>query len=325
MPMSDARNGTCRVAVLGGRSLRKPRVIEFPIAKGVVATADARSSPNALCTARSAATADVRWTSTLILISLVVIISMFTPASASASNIEVATPVCVRIPRPTTETLETSASWVTPEAPIAFGGGFGREQRLGQVAHGHGEADLRLPLLRDVLDDHVHDDVGLGDAVEDPMHDARPVGNAQDRDPALVMRERRTRDADAQPAGVAFGDDPGPLGVGERAPHVDRHAVFLGELDRPRVHHARPQAGKLEHLIVTDPVDLARLGNDPGIGGVDAVHIRIDLAGVGPENGGERNGGGVGAAPAEGRDVVVLIDALEAGDDDDLALVQAPG
>ncbi len=53
------------------------------------------------------------------MISLVVIIWRLIPAAASASNMAVATPVWVRIPIPTTETLATSASWVTPEAPIS--------------------------------------------------------------------------------------------------------------------------------------------------------------------------------------------------------------
>ena len=39
-------------------------------------------------------------------------------------------------------------------------------------------------------------------------------------------------------------------------------------------------------------------------------------------DGGQGDGRGVGAAAAERRDVVVLVDALEAGDDDDLALVE---
>jgi hypothetical protein len=70
-----------------------------------------------LCTVRKASAAEARSTSTLILISLVVIIWMLMPAWAKASNIVVATPVWVFMPRPTTETLATSGSWATPEAP----------------------------------------------------------------------------------------------------------------------------------------------------------------------------------------------------------------
>ena len=105
---------------------------------------------------------------------------------------------------------------------------------------------------------------------------------------------------------------------------------------RPRVHDARADAGQLEHLVVADGVDLARLGHEARVGGVDAVHVGVDLAvdidaaarAIGCRRGscfidrGQGDGGGVRAAAAERRDVVVLVDALEAGDDDDLALVQ---
>ena len=70
-------------------------------------------------------------------------------------------------------------------------------------------------------------------------------------------------------------------------------------------------------------VELLRLRHDAGIGGEDAVHVAVDLAHVGLERGGERDGGRVGAAAAERRDVAgVAVEALEAGDDDDRALVE---
>ena len=39
-------------------------------------------------------------------------------------------------------------------------------------------------------------------------------------------------------------------------------------------------------------------------------------------DGGERDGGRIGAAAAQGRDVAVRVAALEAGDDDDVAVVE---
>ena len=50
-------------------------------------------------------------------------------------------------------------------------------------------------------------------------------------------------------------------------------------------------------------MELARLGDDARVGGEDAVDVRVDLAGVRAERRGERDGGRVGAAAAERRDV----------------------
>ena len=62
--------------------------------------------------------------------------------------------------------------------------------------------------------------------------------------------------------------------------------------------------------------------HDARIGGVDAVDVGVDLADVGVQRGREGDGGGVGATAAERGDVLgVLGDALEAGDEDDLAVV----
>ena len=56
-------------------------------------------------------------TSTLILMSPVVIIFMLTPSAARAANIRSATPVCVRMPVPTTETLLTLLARRSSVAP----------------------------------------------------------------------------------------------------------------------------------------------------------------------------------------------------------------
>ena len=54
-----------------------------------------------------------------------------------------------------------------------------------------------------------------------------------------------------------------------------------------------------------------------------AVDVGVDLADVGLERGGQRDGGGVGSAAAERGDVLaVLADALEPRDEHDQALVE---
>ena len=85
-----------------------------------------------------------------------------------------------------------------------------------------------------------------------------------------------------------------------------------------------PGAGHLEHLVEVDPGELAGLRHDARVGREHAGHVGVDLARVGAERGGERHGGGVGAAPTEGRDLVLGRDTLEAGDDADLAVRRSP-
>ena len=199
---------------------------------------------------------------------------------------------------------------------------LGNFERLVKVVGRDGETDLGQAVGRDVLDDHVDDDLRPRDKAEHGPDDAGTVGDSGQRDPGLILGQGRAGDSRTEAAGIALGDDP-RAGIGTaRVADMDRHAVFLGELDRPRVHHPRAQAREFEHLIEADPVNFAGILHDTRIGRIDAIDIGINLASVGPEHGGEGDGGRVGTASAEGGDVVMFIHALEPGDDDDLALVE---
>ena len=65
-------------------------------------------------------------------------------------------------------------------------------------------------------------------------------------------------------------------------------------------------------------------GHDAGVGGVDTVDVGVDVAQVRLHRDGDGHRAGVGAAAAQRGDAVALgLDALEAGDDGDLALLEA--
>src|SRR4051812_8224374 len=78
------------------------------------------SSPNAVCSARTASSAYFSSMRQLTLISLVEMTRMFTPSSASTWNILAATPAWLRIPTPTMETFAIPSSWSTFPAPMAL-------------------------------------------------------------------------------------------------------------------------------------------------------------------------------------------------------------
>ena len=202
------------------------------------------------------------------------------------------------------------------------GSRLGRLERGPQIVLEHGERNVGDPVGADVLHDHVHRDRLGRDLGKNRQARARPVGHAQDRDAGFVLDQRRA--ADRLVGRLGQGGDHRARHVAETAADVDRHGEFLGELDRAVVHHAGPQAGQLEHLVVADLLDVPGLGQDAGIGRVDAVDVGVDFAGVGLQHGRQGHGRGVAAAAAQRGDVEVLVDALKAGGDDDLAFVQRP-
>ncbi len=153
---------------------------------------------------------------------------------------------------------------------------------------------------------------------------ARPVRHAVDGDLAFAPVVRDAGDDRLFHREVlhrAGHRGAGELGVG--AADVHRDVVAAGVLDAPQHEDLRPAGGELQHLLVGDGVQPPGVGDDPRVGGEDAVHVGVDLADVGVQRRRHRDRGGVRAAAAQGGDVLgVLADALEAGDDDDRALVQ---
>ena len=123
-----------------------------------------------------------------------------------------------------------------------------REGDVGEVGRGG----------RDVLDDHVEVDLGLGERVEDAGGLADLVGYADHGDLRLAPVVRDAGDDGCFHGGLLMGlvvdaaRDHGAVQLAERGPHVDRDVVAAGVLDAPQVQDLRAAGGQLEHLLVGD-------------------------------------------------------------------------
>ena len=173
---------------------------------------------------------------------------------------------------------------------------------------------------RDVLDDHVDADVLLGDGAEDLRAHTGAVLDPHEVHARLVLVVRHAGDDDVFER-LVLPLHPGAWSVGERAADVDRHAILHGNLHASDLKHLRAERRELEHLFVRDAINLPGRRADVRIGRVDAVDVGVDLAHPGAYGGSDGYGGRVGAAAPEGRDVAVVVDPLEPGDDGDLAVV----
>ena len=78
----------------------------------------------------------------------------------------------------------------------------------------------------------------------------------------------------------------------------------------------------MQHIGVVDAVKLFCARDETRIGGVNAVDIGVYLAARSAQRIGERYRRRVRAATAERGDIVVFVDALKAGDKDDLARLE---
>ena len=104
--------------------------------------------------------------------------------------------------------------------------------------------------------------------------------------------------------------------------HAQLDLVFAGKFDRADLQYLGAKAGHFQHFLEGDGVQTTCLRDDARVGGVDAVDIGIDLAFVSLQGSGQRHASGVGAAAPQGGDGTTAVDALEAGNDDDLAGIE---
>ena len=158
------------------------------------------------------------------------------------------------------------------------------------------------------------------DDVEDQRRDAGAVGDVGQREHHVVLAVGHGRH-DWLLHRSSFLN-PGALLVRERGAGMNTNTVIARELDRAQHQDLRAGGRHLEHLLVRDRRQLARVRHDARVGGEHARDVGVDLAG-GAERGRERDRRRVRAAAAERRDLHrVAREALEAGDEDDLVLVE---
>ena len=223
--------------------------------------------------------------------------------------------------------------------------GFESVEGLLRVTFGQGEGDVGLRGVgdRQVLDDHVDVGADLGDDGEDAGGDAGAVRHVGDGDLVLGAVVSDTGD-DGLFHGVFLGrlqgcvghealefrvcggvGDPGAVLFGERGAHVQGDPVAAREFDGAQVEDLGAVRGHFQGFFLGEGAQAVGLGDDARVGGEEAVDVRVDFAHVGVEGRGEGDGGRVGTSAAQRRHVVVLGDALEAGDNGDLAVLDGAG
>ena len=137
------------------------------------------------------------------------------------------------------------------------------------------------------------------------------VGDVADDDLGLVLVDGDAADDDLFHVGDFLFHD-GSWVVVKGGADFENDVVLGRKFDRARLHDLAAERGELEHLVVADfrRASCAVL-HHARIGGVDAVHVGVDLALVRLDRRGERDGGEIRAAAAERGDLAVIVDALE--------------
>ena len=163
----------------------------------------------------------------------------------------------------------------------------------------HGERDVRMrTAIGNILDDHIDIDLCIGKRPEDSRRHARAVFDARQRHLRILLRDR-------DPGNNLFfhylilADDHRSRHMLETRQHLEAHPAPHRHGNRTRLQHPGALARHLQHFLERDAADLLRARHNPGIAGIDAVHIGIDVAAVRLQGCGQSHGRRVRAAAAE--------------------------
>ena len=277
----------CRGSARGPRSLASASHVTGRCPRRPRLRPRVESSPNAVCTARTASSSRSARVTTEMRISEVEIISMLTPALASALKNVAETPGCERMPAPTSESLPIwSSYWIEAKPDRRPGSSAGPAPPVCAVGLGAGERDVGQAGVggRDVLDDHVDVDLGVGAA---PGRSAAALPGWSGTPTTVTLASLRSW---ATPAMI--GASTASPSAGWSVTMVPSFAekelrTWMGMSKRRaystlrRCSTLEPGGGQLEHLLVGDAVDLAGGGHDARVGGEHAVDVGVDLAHLG--------------------------------------------
>ena len=150
------------------------------------------------------------------------------------------------------------------------------------------------------MDDHVDIDAGIGQRPEDGGSHAGLVGHLVQGDLGFVAAIGDAGDRFlfhdiflvAKQCAAHIGR--------EGRKHTGRHPVQHGNFHRAGLQDLGAQGGHFQHFFVSDLLQPPRLGHDARVGGVNAVHVGIDVATRRADTGGHRHRTGVGTAAPQG-------------------------
>ena len=167
------------------------------------------------------------------------------------------------MPTPTTETLAISVSTINAFGVHRRSGLLDDGQRFFMIGFGNGEGQIGGAIFAGVLNDHVDDDVGVGDGAEQLGRQARPVGDAQQRNFRFVLVVAHAGNQHIVHALILL-DYPSPFDIAKGRTDVHRNGEFFGELDGTDLQNLGAGAGQLDHFVVGNPRRVFRLGQIRG-------------------------------------------------------------
>ena len=191
-------------------------------------------------------------------------------------------------------------------------------QGTSEILARYGEGYVCDPVAAGGLNDHVHHYPGFAQRAEDARGRTRAILHVAQCYPCLILVKSDARNEHGFHHVILLGDQRAGI-IRKRGAHADRDIVFFCKFNGTYLQDLGAHRGKLQHLIIADPVDFMGVFAHARIGRIDPVDIRIDVTdGTVAQGGGNGHGGCVGTSPPKRGEAHVAGHSLEAGYDKDV-------
>ena len=161
-----------------------------------------------------------------------------------------ATPVCVRMPTPTTETFAKVCFDFAGHARHLAAQFFDDQMGGLDVVRIDRETQVgRFAAFVNDLDDVVDDHLLVGDVRKDFAGEAGLVGDADEFDAGEVFLQGRAANDHLAEIG-GFLHDVGSFRIGVTAADADAHVIILRQLDAARMHDLSAERCQFQHFVV---------------------------------------------------------------------------
>ena len=152
---------------------------------------------------------------------------------------------------------------------------------------GHGESEICFTFHRLILNNHIDFNIRLCDRSQDLIRNAGLVGHAHHGDFRFIAIEGYAGDGGLFHVGVFLKRNQGAgicfffqrhQRVRQRRQHPCRHTIVTGKFHRADLQHFGTQRCHFQHFLEGHGAQTTCIGNNPRVGGVDAIDVRVDQA-----------------------------------------------
>ena len=151
--------------------------------------------------------------------------------------------------------------------------------RARQINLADGECHIRAAIGADVLHDHVHIHIGLGERAKNGGGHTGPVRHTAKRYLGVIARIGDAGNDGLFHDFILINHERAWL-VFKAGKHLHAHTLLHRQFNRTRLQDLGANGREFKHFLIGNPLKLAGARHNARVGRIDAIHIGIDITAI---------------------------------------------